>query len=152
VKGYSRHAERYQTFTPLNRLVDATAPESNAAREFRDSVDKFLGGPKTSGTEGPLQKQLAQWLDVVEAVRPSLQENSLLMEDAPVADSLANLCQVGQQALSYLGRGVPAPADWKQHSLTVISDAAKPKANLLVQIAPGIQKLVEAVQTSEAAH
>ncbi len=151
VKGYSRHAERYQTYTPLNRLVDATAPESNPAREFRDAVDRFLQGPKTSEAIAPLQKQLSQWLDAVEAVRPSLQQNSLLMEDNPLADSLASLCQVGQQALSYLGRGTPAPAQWKQHSVDAVTDAAKPKADLLVQIAPGIQKLVDAVQTSPSA-
>lgn len=149
VKGYSRHAERYQTNTPLNRLVDATAPESNAAREFRDAVDQFLAGPKTEEAAGRLQKQLAQWLDAVAAVRPSLKENSLLMEDNAVADSLEKLCQVGQQALSYLGRGAPAPADWKQQSETAVNAAAKRNADLLVQIAPGIQKLVAAVGTGQ---
>ena len=149
VKGYSRHAERYQTFTPLNRLVDAVAPESDAARKFRDAVDEYLQGPKTSEAAHALQKQLAQWLDAVEEVRPSLQQNSLLMEDNAVADSLSNLCQVGQQALSYLGRGTAAPADWKRHSIAAVSDAAKRNADMLVQIAPGIQKLVDAVQTAQ---
>lgn len=149
VKGYSRHAERYRTFTPLNRLVDATAPESDVAREFNAAVDQFLTGPKAEANVEPLQHQLSDWLQVVAEVRPALQENSLVMEDGAVADSLATLCTVGQQALSYLGRNTAAPADWKQRSQTVLTEAAKRHADLLVPIAPGIQKLADAVQTPQ---
>jgi hexosaminidase len=149
VKGYSRHAERYQTSTPLNRLVDATAPESNSAREFRDAVDKYLQAPHTTAAANALEKQLGQWLDVVEAVRPSLQQNSLLLEDNALADSLATLCHAGQEAISYLVGGRTAPTDWKQQRSAAVVEAAKPKADLLVQIAPGIQKLVDAVRTGQ---
>ncbi|MBV8867768.1 MAG: family 20 glycosylhydrolase, partial [Acidobacteriaceae bacterium] len=46
VKGYSRNAETYTNTSPLNRLVDAIPPESDAAREFREAVDEYLATPK----------------------------------------------------------------------------------------------------------
>ena len=148
VKGYSRHAENYSSFTPLNRLVDSIAPESDAAREFRNAVDRYLAGPKQEADAEPLRKELTAWSDNAKAVRPTLESNSLLLEDIPVADSLVRLCQAGQEALSSLN-SQNRNADWKQRNSAAIGDAAKPQANMLIQIAPAIQKLVEAVQTTQ---
>jgi hexosaminidase len=149
VKGYSRHAESYSSFTPLNRLVDSIPPESNAAREFRNAVESYLAGPKQEADAEPLRNELAAWSDNAKAVRPALQNNSLLMEDIPVADSLVTLCQAGEEALSALNSQRQPNSDWKQRNLAVIGDASKPKANMLIQIAPAIQKLVEAVQITQ---
>jgi hexosaminidase len=149
VKGYSRHAEKYSSFTPLNHLVDSIAPESNAARDFRNAVDHYLAGAKQEADAEALRKELAAWSDNAKAVRPTLESNSLLLEDIPVADSLVRLCQTGQEALSLLNSQSRANSDWKQRNLAAIGDAAKPQANMLIQIAPAIQKLVEAVQTTQ---
>jgi len=148
VKGYSRHAENYTSSTPLNRLVDAIPPESDAARDFRNAVDRYLAGAKPEADAEALRKKLAAWSESAKAVRPMLDRNSLLVEDIPVADSVARLSQAGQEALSSLTSQSPASSDWKQRNLTAIGDAAKPRANLLIPIAPAIQKLVEAVQTT----
>jgi hexosaminidase len=149
VKGYSRHAENYTSFTPLNRLVDSIPPESDAAREFRNAVDAYLAGPKEQADAEALRKKLVLWSEKTTAVRPMLQTNSLLIEDIPVADSLLRLCQAGQEALSSLSSHSIATSDWKQRSLAAIGDAGKPQANMLIQIAPAIQKLVEAVQITQ---
>ncbi len=147
VKGYERHAENYTSSTPLNRLVDSIAPESDAAREFRNAVDAYLSGAKQASDADALRRKLAEWSDAVVSVRPTLLSNSLLMEDIPVADSLARLCQAGQDALSSLTSGRPPTSDWKGSNTTAVAQAAKPQANMLIQIAPAIQKLVDAVQT-----
>ncbi|MGH9584440.1 MAG: family 20 glycosylhydrolase, partial [Bryobacteraceae bacterium] len=147
VKGYSRHAERYTSFTPLNRLVDSIPPESKAARQFRDAVDVYLASPAGPRNDDGLRKQLAGWSVAVQAVRPMLQANSLLTEDIPVADALADLCDIGQQALSYLDHGAsakPGP-QWKQQAEASVQKDAIHQADMLIRIAPGIEKLVEAV-------
>ncbi|MGI8960949.1 MAG: beta-N-acetylhexosaminidase [Bryobacteraceae bacterium] len=149
VKGYSRHAEKYTSFTPLNRLVDSISPESNTAREFRNAADRYLAGPRQEADAEILRKELATWSDTAKAVRRTLASNSLLLEDIPVADSLVRLCQSGQEALSSLNSRHPANSDWKQRNLAAIGDAAKPQADMLIQIAPAIQKLVDAVQTTQ---
>jgi hexosaminidase len=148
VKGYARHAENYTSFTPLNRLVDSIPPESDAARDFRNAVEAYLAGPKQEADAEPLQKKLAMWSDNAKTVRPTLESNSLLLENISIADSLVRLCQAGQEAFSSLSSQKAASSDWKQRNLAAIGDATKPQANMLIQIAPAIQKLVEAVQTA----
>ena len=149
VKEYSRHAENYSSFTPLNRLVDSIAPESDSARDFRNAVDNYLAGPKQETDAEALRKQLAAWLENARAVRTTLENNSLLIEDVPIADSLARLCQAGQEALGSLNSHNTATADWKRRSSAIVGDAAKPQADMLIQIVPAIQKLVETVQTTQ---
>ena len=147
VKSYSRHAERYNILTPFNRLVDAIPPESNAAREFRDAVDQYLALPKDRRNSAALRNWLATWADNVEKVRPMLQANSLLTENIEAADALAALCRAGQDALSNLDGGAanPANAEWKQRTQTAVGDASQRKGDILIMIAPAIQKLVDAV-------
>jgi hexosaminidase len=153
VKGYSRHAERYNISTPFNRLVDAMPPESDAARRFRDAVDQYLARPKDQRDSAPLRRQLTLWLDNIDKVRPMLQTNSLLSENIETADALATLCHTGQDALSYLDARASqaATSDWKQRTQTAVSTAAARHGDILIMIAPGIQKLVDAVQTQPAA-
>src|ERR1700733_12950612 len=45
VKGYERHRNHYGASSAFNRLVDAIPPESDAAREFRNAVDRYLATP-----------------------------------------------------------------------------------------------------------
>jgi hexosaminidase len=137
VKGYSRHAERYSVLTPFNRLVDSIPPESDAAREFRDGVDRYLAGPKGAQSSESLRKELSRWSESARAVRPMLQANSLLLEDVGIADEVIALCQAGQDAMTALDSG--------QNNSAVTPVTIKPQADMLIQIAPGIQKLQAAV-------
>jgi hexosaminidase len=150
VKGYSRHAENYTSSTPLNRLVDSIPPESNAAREFRDAVDQYLARPANERNPEAIRRQLAKWGENAVVVRPMLQTNTILNEDLPVADALGTLCQVGQEALSMIPPSSTAASDYagaKQRDAAAVQDAAKRRADILIQIAPGIQKLVDAVES-----
>ncbi len=152
VKGYARHAERYTSTTPLNRFVDSIPPESDAARDFRNAIDAYLASSPGQRNSDELRKQLTFWAENIPTVRPILESNSLLTENLTVADALAILCRIGQESLSYLDASTGAPTvrattDWKQQSLNLVNEAGKPKGDILIRIAPGIQKLVEAVQT-----
>jgi len=147
IKGYARHAKGYTSFTPFNRLVDSIPPESDAAREFRDAVDAYLAAPEDHRDSRQLRQHLTEWASAVRQVRPMLQANSLLTEDVPVADSLASLCEIAQRALDYLDRGPSdkAAENWKQQALRDVQKDSMAQADMLIQIAPGVQKLVEAV-------
>ena len=150
VKVYSRHAENYTSSTPLNRLVDSIPPESNAAREFRDAVDQYLARPANERNPEAIRRQLAKWGENAVVVRPMLQTNTILNEDLPVADALGTLCRVGQEALSMIPPSSTAASDYagaKQRDAAAVQDAAKRRADILIQIAPGIQKLVDAVES-----
>jgi len=73
-----------------------------------------------------------------------LETNSLLTEDLPVADGLAALCRIGDEALTY--SNTAAPADWKQSTVATLKNANTHHASLLIAIGPAIQKLVDAVR------
>lgn len=137
VKGYERHRNHYGASSAFNRLVDAIPPESDAARKFRDVVDR--------GTveAGQLRKQLDAWLTAASELRPLLESNSLLTEDLALADGLAAMCKVGDEALTYAN--TKAPADWKQYTVTALKEANAHHAGLSIAIGPAIQKLVDAV-------
>jgi hypothetical protein len=62
---------------------------------------------------------------------PMLQSNADLAEIGEVAKTVADLCSIGLDALD----GKPDGSR--------IADDSKPKAEMLIQIAPGIQKLVQ---------
>jgi hexosaminidase len=142
VKGYERHRNHYAASSSFNRLVDAIPPESDVAREFRNSVDRYLSTPSTDEADR-LRKQLAAWSRITSEIRPLLETNSLLNEDLPVADGLATLCRVGDEALTYAN--TPAPENWKQRTVATLREANAHHASLLIAIGPAIQKLTDAV-------
>jgi hypothetical protein len=67
---------------------------------------------------------------------------------------VATLCQTGTEALLALDPATQSAnmrdADWKQHSAATVQDASTRKGDILVQIAPGIAKLVDAVVIAPA--
>ncbi|MFL6415976.1 MAG: beta-N-acetylhexosaminidase [Bryobacteraceae bacterium] len=148
VKGYSRHAEKYSSSTPLNRLVDSIPPESNAAREFNNVVDRYLSGSASSPEW--LMKQLTEWHDNAQQLLPLLRENSLVEENIPIAEAVAELCQIGQDAIG--ARSLNHPEALKADAAAKVTAASERKGDILIQIAPGIQKLVDAAGAKPAAN
>jgi len=48
------------------------------------------------------------------------------------------------QALDYLDRGEHPPEAWASQQLALVQQAFQPKAQVLVMIAPAVQKLIQA--------
>ena len=71
---------------------------------------------------------------------------SVLTQELPVAEGVQVLSRVGQEALSYLRGTAKAPAGWKAKAEAEISPYVDKRfGDLLIQIAPGVKKLVAAV-------
>ncbi len=144
VKEYSRGSSReYTSFTPLNRLVDATRPESDSAREFAGLAANW------SANKDEIRKRLTQWRDNRAQVVPLLQSSALLQEAVPLAEDVAALAATGLQALEYLDSGKQAPQAWVTEQQALLDRAAKPRVELLIMIVPSIRKLVDAAQQSK---
>ncbi len=148
VKGYARHAQNYSSSTPLNRLVDSIPPESNAAREFNNAVDRYLSG--TEASPESLMRQLVQWHDNAEQILPLLRNNSLLEENIPLGEAIVALCQIGQDAIA--AHSPNHPDALKPDAAAKVASASERKGDILIQIAPGIQKLVDAAAPKPAAN
>ncbi len=148
VKFYERgETFPYTSFTPLNRLVDATRPESDAAREFAASVEHL-----SANKEG-IRRHLILWRDNRAELIPVMQRSALLQEAIPLAEDVSALATAGLEALDYLEAGKSAPQTWVDGQRALLERAAKPRAELLIMIVPSIRKLVEAAQAGKwAAH
>jgi hexosaminidase len=145
VKGYSRGnlaASEPTALTPLNRVVDAARPESATARRFSALVDAFISG--NSKAEPQIRALLTEWKDNQEKLQQLAQDSALVQEVLPVSQNLSALGAAGLQALDYLDRGEKAPEDWEKQQLAVVQQAFEPKAQVLLMVAPAVQKLIQA--------
>ncbi|MGA2185045.1 MAG: family 20 glycosylhydrolase [Bryobacteraceae bacterium] len=145
VKGYKREeARKYIQQTPLNRLVDAAPPESDLAREFNALAARAKHDP---AVRPQLRRWLAEWRGNDAELHLMLGQLFLLRELIPVSQNLTRLAGAGLDALRAMETGHRLTAGARARQLAAIDDAAKPRAELLIMIAPGVRALVEAAGT-----
>ncbi len=154
VKDYTRgESTSYQaiTTTPLNHMVDAVPPESDAGRRFGELVDKFISTSCLDGnTRERLRAQFVVWRDNDAKLQPLAQRSFLAKEATANSQDLSTLGTAGLAALDSIAKGQPAPDAWKAQQLAIIEQAKKPKAQLLLIPADAIQKLIEAASAGGA--
>jgi len=145
VKGYQRPATgRYTSLIPLNRLVDATRPESLTARRFGRAVDRVVADPAGAVEERQyVAEQLALWRSLPGALYPHLQERALLAEAEPLVGDLAGLAEVGEAALKALTTGTRLDPAEAEAARAKVQAAGRPKAELLIMVAPAVGRLLE---------
>src|SRR5271154_610374 len=137
---------------PLNRMVDAIAPESEDARKFSAAVDQFIASKfQDAAAEAHIRRKLTEWRDNDSTLQPLLQNSFLLKEVAPVSQNLASLGAAGLQALDYIDARETAPPEWKLQQVAMMQQAAKPAGDLVLAVAPAVQKLVEASSAAAVA-
>jgi hexosaminidase len=131
VKDYAREAARpYDSFTPLNRLIDAARPDSETVRQFTALVDRMA--PEDLPR---IREYLTLWRNNQARLAPVMASSALLAEDAEISRDLSAIAEAGLQALEK----VPGTA-----ATTALLDHAKqPKAELLLSVEPPIRKLIE---------
>lgn len=146
-KEYAREELRdYDSFTPLNRLVDAVPPESDRAREFGELANHIAAG-KASLAEMALARQwLTQWRDNDAALQPLLMQSELTLELVPVSHNLRQAAITGLLALDALEKHQPVSASTEQEQLTSLKALEAPQAVLLDRIVPGVEELVKATK------
>src|SRR5229473_2701708 len=120
---------------PLNHLIDAVSPESDAARHFGAQVQAYLqSGSKDQTAETQIRALLTTWRDNDRKLHPILDESFLLHEVAPLSEDLSALGVAGLQALDYFDKSEPAPESWRKQQLALVDRAKGPKANLLLMV------------------
>ena len=148
VKGYKREELATATptsLTPLNRLIDASRPESETARRFALAVDNFLAGNNKAQNEAELRRWLTLWRDNDAALKPLVAQSFLLAEVAPLSSQLSALGAAGLDCLDYLSRNEHPSDAWKAQQQGLIEQAKTPgHSQVLLMIVPAVQKLFEA--------
>ena len=144
VKEYRRYQMRPQTMlSPLTGTVDATTPDSEAARKFSWMVKEFLDdAPRFQLYRPELNKMLADWQTSGASLGPVIDRSPALKEIKPLAQNLTQLGETGLEAISYLKLGMPPPREWRETSLGKIDEAAKTYGALEFVIVSGVRQLV----------
>jgi hexosaminidase len=153
VKDYNREelaVVEATSLSPLNRVIDATRPESMTARRFGNLVDALIGGHADSEAKQEVRALLIRWRDNQSNLQPLESQSFLLTEIIPLSQDLTAVATTGLQALDYLDRGERAPAAWATQQFALLEQAEKPKAQLLLMVVPSVQKLVEASSGQKA--
>jgi hexosaminidase len=129
---------------PLNHLIDAVSPESDAARHFAAQVEAYIqSGFKDQGAESQIRALLTTWRDNDTKLHPALNQSFLLNEVAPLSEDLSALGAAGLHALDYLDKSEPSPESWRAQQLGLVERAKAPKANLLLMVVAPVEKLIE---------
>lgn len=136
--------------TPLNRVIDAARTESETARHFTDLVDALIAGHADANAKQELAMWLSRWRDNQANLQPLENQSFLLKEIIPLSQNLSAVAVTGLQALDYVIRGERAPDSWTAEQFALLQEAEKPEAQLLLMVAPAVQKLVEASSAQKA--
>lgn len=153
VKDYNRWSDEkgpIDFHAPLNRMIDAVYPESDAARDFAALVQSFVqGGAKDQNAETQIRSLLTKWRDNDAKLHPILVQSFLLQEDEPISQNLSAVAAAALQALDYIDKGQAAPGDWQTQQRALVQQAKKPVAGLLLMVATPIGQLVDAAAASK---
>jgi hexosaminidase len=144
-EGYVRGGLRdYDSSTPLNRLVDAVPPESDAGRAFADLVKQIVAGTASQQQWREARNWLVLWRDNDAKLQPTLKNSDLTAELAPVSSTLAQVATIGLGALGSLENHRTTSGDALQGQMKALEAAGKPEAALLDMAVPPVRMLVEA--------
>ncbi len=149
VKDYTREelaTTPATSLTPLNRVIDAARPESITVRHFANLVDTLVGSHADVATKQEIRMWLVRWRDNQSNLGPFESQSFLVQEVAPLSQDLSQAAVIGLQAMDYLDRGEHAPESWAVQQLALLTQAEKPKAQLLLVVVASIQKLVNQAQ------
>ena len=144
VKEYNRSKARPATMlTPLTRLIDAARPDSEEGRRFAMLVDGLLSdGPQLRKNRDRIDAVLREWRDVRPSLDVMIDKSPILREAEQLPRALAEIGTAGLEALSYVSADMTPPEGWRVAKMTMLDEAAKPKAEVEFAIIAPVRKLI----------
>lgn len=144
VKEYRRNSARTATMlTPLTRLIDAARPDSQASRRFAAMVDGLMSdAPHFNRNRDSIKVVLAEWRDVRPALDIMIDRAPILREAEQLPRDLSDIGAAGLEAMSYLTAGVAPPDGWRDAKLAMLTEAAKPKAEVEFAMLEPVKRLI----------
>ncbi|WP_158941594.1 beta-N-acetylhexosaminidase [Granulicella sp. S190] len=147
-KEYARESlASYDSFTPLNKMVDAVPAESDRAREFHHLAQAIAEGKATSEQWQQAREWLILWRDNDATLQQVLPLSSITSELEPVSHSLSLTATIGLSSLDSLQTHKPVSASVRQEQLTFLKSAEAPQAVLLDMVVPSVELLLQATKT-----
>jgi len=148
LKGYRRGGTRkYTRFTPLNRLVDATPPESETARRFARMVEDYLavdGDTSNAAMLAALRDQLTVWRDNHERLVPLARGSVMLPEAEALSAQLRVVAELGLAALADLEAEPRTVSEQTGARRVALDEAEQSHGALQITVVAPVRRLVEA--------
>jgi hexosaminidase len=139
-------ARSYSRDVPLNRLVDATQPESESVRMLEDAIHRFVANPSQHRQEAEeIRLAMSQWSVNDRRLRPLLATSVLLTEVEPLSEQLSKAGSIGLEALQYLESGEPAPTNWLAEQRLALKQMEQPTAEVNLAAVRPVKALLEAI-------
>ncbi|HEY1580199.1 MAG TPA: family 20 glycosylhydrolase [Terracidiphilus sp.] len=143
--GYQRESlKEYDWHSPLNHLVDAVSPESDAARNFKNLVTAIVAGNATPEQWQKAKSCLILWRDNDAKLESTLKNSDVTAELIPVSQTLSQVSGIGIRALDDLQNHHSPDASTTQNDTQTLKAAEKPQAVLRDMIVAPVETLVKA--------
>jgi len=139
----------YTSSTPLNRLVDATPPDSETSRRFARDVERFLDDPSDRVCHEVLARRLQAWHENHDELLPGIRRSSLLTEVEELSLTLSRVAEVGLRSLRAIRSHEAIPHADRAAYLALLKEAVLPRAELELLIVPGIRRLLDAAPVED---
>jgi hexosaminidase len=139
--------------TPLNRVVDAVALESQTSRQFSEAVDEYLSTSCKDGSKATeLKAQLALWAGNDAKLQPLAQRSALVQEAEPASSALSQAAAIAMAALDKVVQGSALTDDQKKQQIDALNAAEQQahKSQLTLPALAAFQKLIEAASSGGA--
>jgi len=120
-----RHARKYSSLVPLNRMVDAVSPESETVRQLERAVKR--------GDTAAVRAMLTMWVN----------NDSLITESAEVKALSINLAKAAAIGLKALDYGANPPLGWAARQIEVLNELAKPLNEVVLAAVRPVRALLE---------
>jgi hexosaminidase len=144
-EGYQRGSlKQYDTSSPLNRLVDAVAPECEQARQFSELAKLIVAGKATPEEWQQARAWLTLWRDNDAKLQPSLPQSEITAELAPLSHDLSQVATIGLRALDDLENHRAANPDLIASNMQLLKAAEKPEAVLRNMVVAPVEMLLQA--------
>jgi hexosaminidase len=138
--------QRTDSYTSLNRLVDAVVEDPPARQEIAREVNALVNsqGAERALAAMRLRRRFESWQQASPNLQALCQRSARLNDAADRARQLGQLAQAGLEALAHLESHTAAPAKWADQQMAVLTDAEKPSALVRFVFLPDMEKLVKA--------
>jgi len=143
-RGLGTGRRAHETFTPLNRFVDAARPESESVRHLELLARKIAASPSADPAGiATLRAVFSVWAANDVRFQTLAEGNALLEEVKQLSKDLSAAGAMGIQILDYWGSNKPAPSEWCAAQSRELARMKRPDAEVLLAAVRPVKILLE---------
>ncbi len=145
LKIYKRHQHfdgKYQSHTPLSRVVDASRPDQKIPREFAKLIDQYIESGYDQEYEQAIRGQLLHWKKNEPQLEALAGKSPVLNEILPMSKKLTTVSEIGIQTLEYIKSQKKPSIFWKKNVLKSLENAKEQVAGTELMVVAPVEKLV----------